>query len=249
MSREPLRGLMTNYVLDCIGFLPVEMAAYMGRRIQKTHGGDEDWKATLRGVLRLDEGLNERLQQMWRDHQQQAALSGTAIDPLTFARQAIEDKSFAHLFRPKLTVVPAIPWSGPTTVKAVGFWRYTDGSFPQYPQPQALVKPGWQATELKRIIAYLRSGYNAHPDFMFCGWSSCRFADCVEGFFNGSRELTDGEWGWPEGLAHYVERHAVILPEEFIATMRANGWETPPQPDPPHRTEFDFTFWVNWAAR
>jgi hypothetical protein len=248
MSQSALRGLLTNYVLDCIGFLPADKGSYMSRRIQETHGGDADWQATLRRVLHLEDGLNEHLQQMWAAHRQQAALGGIPADHHTFARQAIEDQRFAHLLKPKPPVMLKIPWTGPITVKAVGFWRHTDGTFPEYPQPQTLVRPGWHAAELKHIIAYLSSGYNAHPDFLFCGWSTCRFAGCLEGVYNGSREFTDGEWGWPEGLAHYVEHHAVILPEEFITTMRDNHWHAPPSPDPPHRTDFDLSFWIHWAA-
>jgi hypothetical protein len=43
----------------------------------------------------------------------------------------------------------------------------------------------------------------------------------------GSSSCDDGEWTWPEGLAHYVERHSVLLPDEFVATMRENGWRIP----------------------
>jgi len=240
---------LERYVLGCIGFLPAELESYMCRRIRQTHGGDDDWKATLRGVLHLDDGLDDRLRQMWNLHQQEAASAGTPPDPGGFTRRALEDESFAHLLKSKPIVVPPIPWVGPIAVKAVGFWRLADGACPQYPTPQALVQPGWHAAELKRIIAYLRSGYNAHPDLQFCGWSICRFEGCIEGEYNGTREFTDGEWGWPEGLAHYVERHAVILPEEFIDTMRANHWRPPPSPDPPHRTNLDVSFWIHWAGR
>ncbi|WP_212823110.1 hypothetical protein [Catellatospora sp. TT07R-123] len=44
------------------------------------------------------------------------------------------------------------------------------------------------------------------------GVSLCRLCGCG----NGSAEQTDGEFIWPEGLAHYVEDHRVRLPDEFI---------------------------------
>jgi len=34
---------------------------------------------------------------------------------------------------------------------------------------------------------------------------------------NGSRDLTDGDYLWPEGLSHYVLAHGVRLPTEFAA--------------------------------
>ena len=37
---------------------------------------------------------------------------------------------------------------------------------------------------------------------------------------NGSLELTDGTYVWPEGLAHYVEQHGVKLPGEFLEHAR-----------------------------
>jgi len=38
--------------------------------------------------------------------------------------------------------------------------------------------------------------------------------DC--GRHNGSAELADGTYCWPEGLAHYLEAHQVRPPEEFV---------------------------------
>jgi hypothetical protein len=34
-------------------------------------------------------------------------------------------------------------------------------------------------------------------------------------------------WLWRDDLAHYVIRHNVALPDDFIARMRANGWSIP----------------------
>jgi hypothetical protein len=59
------------------------------------------------------------------------------------------------------------------------------------------------------------------------GYSFCRFACGTPDEDMGSSDCDDGEWVWPAGLAHYVERHAVRLPGELIATMRGNCWEIP----------------------
>jgi len=134
----------------------------------------------------------------------------------------------------------------PITVKAVGFWRGGYGNDPRYPRPQHFVRRGWHAAELKLILAYLRSGY---PAAAYQGSSTCRFRGCVEGKYNGSQEFTDTEWGWPQGLAHYVERHAVILPEKFVNTMRANNWQMPTLPKPLSNVHLDDTYWIKWATR
>lgn len=62
----------------------------------------------------------------------------------------------------------------------------------------------------------------------------------------GSRELTDGEWVWPEGLSHYVREHGVGLPEQFISHVLAGG-STAPSPLPTEN--LDTEIWLNWCER
>jgi len=57
---------------------------------------------------------------------------------------------------------------------------------------------------------------------MYFGGSTCRFL--CENKSVGNKELTDGVWVWPEGLAHYVEVHDVLLPSEFVNQARNNGF-------------------------
>jgi hypothetical protein len=59
------------------------------------------------------------------------------------------------------------------------------------------------------------------------GYSFCRFECGIPNNAMGDSDLSDGEWLWPEGLAHYVERHSVRLPDEFIQTMRSHSWQVP----------------------
>ena len=63
------------------------------------------------------------------------------------------------------------------------------------------------------------------------GLSPCRFC----GRHNGSKELTDGTYCWPEGLAHYLSAHAVRLPDDFVAHVEARISSTDGTPRP----EFD----------
>ncbi|HEY1188039.1 MAG TPA: hypothetical protein VGE74_10300 [Gemmata sp.] len=76
----------------------------------------------------------------------------------------------------------------------------------------------------------------------------------------GGRDLTDGVWMWPEGLAHYVECHAVRLPDEFVSTMESHGWEPPRPPQLPPATRAALAserggkianvwFWKWWSWR
>ena len=74
----------------------------------------------------------------------------------------------------------------------------------------------------EEIIRYLRNGAE---HIQFRGWSYCRIG-CWRSIL-GTKDLTDGVWVWPEGLAHYVARHGVRLPDEFVAHARRNRFRVP----------------------
>jgi len=103
--------------------------------------------------------------------------------------------------------------------KGVGYWD--DGWMP-LPTPERLVRPGWRSQELSRIVTYLQEGTVMRAYF---GMADCRFREC--GRVLGSRDRSDGEWIWPEGLEHYLTAHAVCLPESFVESMGRNGWRVP----------------------
>jgi hypothetical protein len=136
-------------------------------------------------------------------------------------------------------------------VRAVGYWRSTlgpcEGTVDRLPHPADLVTPGWLAGNRDRIISYLRAGRT------FAEWrglSYCRFRCATDIRAMGSRCLTDGEWVWPEGLAHYIECHEVRLPQEFVDGMRERGWEIALEESGPTAAtqgEPDFAFWLAWS--
>ena len=135
--------------------------------------------------------------------------------------------------------------TGMASLKAVGYWRPSERLINYYrthgyggrrrtaseiaalperppsplPSPAALVAPEWNQADLPSILAYLRAGQEW---IRFSGWSYCRFGCGIAPSALGDRDLTDGVWVWPEGLAHYVEVHAVRLPDEFIS--HAEAW-------------------------
>jgi hypothetical protein len=93
--------------------------------------------------------------------------------------------------------------------KQVGFWN--DSPFSTFPIPQDFVAPKWNANERDRVLRYLRGG---EKDTAYFGISWCRF-ECGEHDM-GCWDLTDGVWIWPEGFAHYLEKHDVKPPQEFV---------------------------------
>lgn len=97
-------------------------------------------------------------------------------------------------------------------LRAVGYWRRRKGDT-DLPDPAELVDPDWDLTDRFRVARHLESQLVL---VRWRGWSRCRL--CGEA--NGSTCLSDGAYVWPEGLAHYVERHAVTLPSEFLDHVR-----------------------------
>ena len=65
----------------------------------------------------------------------------------------------------------------------------------------------------------------------------------------GSGEFSDGEWLWPEGLAHYIEAHQVRLPEPVVESMERRGWRVPADLGPLDGNLVDESFWLTWASQ
>ena len=93
----------------------------------------------------------------------------------------------------------------------VGYWtEYKDAN--KFINPNILIDEHWHTKDKDKIIKYLDGG---NVCARYLGWSDCRICKSE----NGSLDLTDGKWIWPEGLSHYVKEHNVRLPEEFINYM------------------------------
>lgn len=89
----------------------------------------------------------------------------------------------------------------------IGYWAASESD--RWPSVEAFVDLTWDQEERRRVLAYLRRGVLVRA---YMGFSTCRLC----GERNGSIELTDGQFIWPEGLAHYVEAHGVRLPARFV---------------------------------
>lgn len=133
-------------------------------------------------------------------------ISGTGIERFRKLRPEIEVKWMRSLNR-------------------IGYWSHGEPPGREaeerfFIHPSRLVDSNWELECRDQIIQYLRSAPSvAH----YRGLSPCRFG-CG---WNGSGEQSDGEWRWPEGLAHYVEQHHVKLPDDFVTYMRQNGFAVP----------------------
>jgi hypothetical protein len=162
--------------------------------------------------------------------------------PLSFHRKDIRCASCGHQYL--ALRIGENTFEGRTFLrpKVIGFWH------PEGRDPRMLVTENGYGSELPAILHYLRAAPSvAH----MMGFSFCRFECGTPDHEMGSCDLSDGEWVWPQGLAHYVEEHSVRLPDEFIATMRDNRWEPPTTPFElyPFGARYDPHFWESWCAR
>lgn len=185
------------------------------------------------------------------------------------ARAGCEELASVHAPRGNIEM------AGIRTLNAVGYWRPSeevflhrsrasygggprptppgDGPRRRLPHPADLVRQDWDPVEIAAVVAYLRSGKEW---VRYNGWSYCRFGCGIVPPALGDRDLTDGVWVWPEGLAHYVEAHTVRLPEEFLHHMRERDWRMTSEPiarwgdlAPADRPVVDTGFWTEWSAR
>lgn len=98
-----------------------------------------------------------------------------------------------------------------TRLVRIGYWR--GATSPTHPDPADFVDEAWDEADRNQVAAYLQSGT---IPWVGLGISPCRIC----GELNGSFEFTDGTYVWPEGLAPYVEKHLVRLPEAVLTHIR-----------------------------
>lgn len=126
-------------------------------------------------------------------------------------------------------------------LEVLGWW-FHERAPDEWPLPQRLVRR-WNANDRSLVLRYLRAG---RVLVRYGATSRCRFACGVRDV--GRRDLTDGTFVWPDGLAHYVQRHAVRLPPHFVAHVRARGGRIATFALPKPRTGlYDAGPWRRWA--
>jgi len=124
--------------------------------------------------------------------------------------------------------------------RIIGYWRQPPPTTKLgLPDPATLVDHAWEADRRERLAAYLDAGH-----------ATCRFADCRHPDRDqlGCRDLSDGTWVWPDGLAHYLRAHHVRLPDELVASAAARDF-APPGPEVAEAPlRVDPRFWLRWTA-
>lgn len=74
---------------------------------------------------------------------------------------------------------------------------------------------------LDKVINYLTSGI----EIIVCA-GTVEDVICPEkGIAGIPGVMTDGTWYWPGDLAYYVKNYKIGLSDDFIKTMKNNGWK------------------------
>ncbi len=97
-----------------------------------------------------------------------------------------------------------------------GYWRSLYE--PSLPDPAWFVDASWDKTERQQVAYYLSQG---HLSCTWMGFSWCRFRCGIPAGAMGASDLTDGIYCWPQGLAHYISKHALRLPPELVQYILA----------------------------
>ncbi len=103
--------------------------------------------------------------------------------------------------------------------KWYGFWNLTDRDLP-YPRATDVVDCAFVPEDKSRLIEYLQRC----PIAVLCMTPQTIPCDFCEEFHSRSTFQSDGEWLWPDSLAHYVEYHKVALPDSFVQHIRDRAY-------------------------
>ncbi len=106
--------------------------------------------------------------------------------------------------------------SGFPHLKHVGYWRRPGVLVGPLPDPHAMVDASWDKSERDRVLAYLKTGKAV---MRYMGYSDCRICGKT---IDGTGDMSDGVWVWPEGFGHYLSLHDVRPPAEFVTHVL--GW-------------------------
>lgn len=126
-------------------------------------------------------------------------------------------------------------------MKLIGYWMESLLDRRGLPLVEELVG-SWPGRIRSAVCDYLMRGEVF--EVYRLGWR-CHFGCELNHGPIAYRELTDGEWVWPESLVHYVELHGVVLPEEFVRSA-ISGRE--PVASPSGKAG-SLDFWIEWSSR
>jgi hypothetical protein len=108
-----------------------------------------------------------------------------------------------------------------------GVWKNSEADPFQVPLFDEIVDASWNPSDLGDIVAYLKDC----PVSITSQSLSEPCPLCGEVLDDLTAQRSDGVWGWPSTLAHYVSKHHVRLPDRFAEHIRSNKYAVPTFPE------------------
>jgi hypothetical protein len=134
-------------------------------------------------------------------------------------------------------------------LKRVGYWCSDQPPSCDYIHPRMLAGKSNYGPRKSAVVQYL------HDGAIFRRWrglADSRLFPLITSAELGSRDLTDGEWVWPEGLSVYVSKADIELPQDFLASMEKNDYMVPSVDGEElfmQRVPVTDEFWISWCAK
>jgi hypothetical protein len=119
-------------------------------------------------------------------------------------------------------------------MRAIGIW--CSDHHPKLPNPACFVDESQDVAIRAQVVDYLKSGETTACS----SFDTCRL--CGAQLSLAAQE--DGYYAWNTLLAHYIEKHAVRLPDDFIQHVLSNPTPIPFPPEVEYDpSRYDDTWW------
>jgi hypothetical protein len=103
-----------------------------------------------------------------------------------------------------------------------GFWGDEEQAMSRPFSLSEHVDETWAPNDLKRLIHYIRSA----PVAVVAQAPEAKCGLCDQ-MIHLSCYRSDGEWLWPDPLAHWVEKHSFVLPDALVDHIRSKKYVPP----------------------
>lgn len=127
----------------------------------------------------------------------------------------------------------------------LGYWKTGRANDPSdLPWPEDFIDFDWDLGVRDAVLAWMEAQQHIQS---WRGYSWCRI--CGFGS-NGTTDMSDGTYVWPEGLLHYIREHGVRPPQEFIDHALGRRPHDGPIPKPTKRlpSMFRLPDWMQEGA-
>jgi hypothetical protein len=124
----------------------------------------------------------------------------------------------------------------------IGYWKSDREQ--SMPDPKKFINSSVSEADRISLIKYLLRGKTF---ISYLGFSFCRFDCGINDSEMGARCMTDGKYVWPEGLVHYIDKHQIWLPDNFVQHSKSNFDFDPDLINLKKMKLFDLDWWKGFA--